>query len=110
MKICPPQSTDQDYTLAKEALESVERLTLPDYQTPSKPYYERKLGEVTTGFLAEPLTHVTNKTQEEAIKQKAEPFLTSEGRISTKIPDFSIPLPVDAEDLENRLKVLGHAT
>ena len=53
----------------------MERITLLDYQTPSKPFYERKLGEVTTGFVAESLTHVTNKTQEEASKQKAEPFL-----------------------------------
>ena len=103
----PPQTTDQDFGLAKEGLERTEQISLLDYQTPSKPYWERKMGEVSTGFMAEPLTHVTNKTQEEATKHNAEPCLTKEGKISVKIPDFSIPLPQECEDLENRLKVMA---
>ena len=66
----PPQTTDQDFGLAKEGLERTEQTTLLDCQTPSTPYWERKMGEVSTGFTAEPLTHVTNKTQEEATKQQ----------------------------------------
>ena len=103
----PPQTTDQDFGLAKESLEIVEKFSLLDYETPSKPYWERKMGEVATGFVAEPLTNVTNKTQEEATKQKAEPCLTQEGKIGVKIPDFSIPLPQNAEDFENQIMVLG---
>ena len=102
-----PQTTDQDFGLAKESLEVVEKLSLLDYETPSKPYWERKMGEVATGFVAEPLTNVTNKTQEEATKQKAEPCLTQEGKIGIKIPDFSIPLPRHAERLEHWIMVLG---
>ena len=107
MENLPPQTTDQDFGLAKESLEVVEKFSLLDYETPSKPYWERKMGEVATGFVAEPLTNVTSKTQEEATKQKAEPCLTQEGKIGINIPDLSIPLPRDAEDLENRIMVLG---
>ena len=103
----PPQATDQDFGLAKEALEKIDKMDLLDYETPSKPYWERKMGEVATGFVTESLTQVTNKTQEDVTKQKAEPCLTQEGKIAVKMSEFTVPLPQDAEDLENRIKVMG---
>ena len=110
----PPQITALDHELAKEAFEQMIGDEWPTHLTPSQPYFERKVHMVEGRYEAESLMTVTNFDQQDA---NALPSMgvdwtpaSSTGTIKLKVHDFAIPMPQDAEELYNRMKVLATAT
>ena len=105
----------QELMQQKQAYESRKR-ALPLVRTPSKAYYERRVGEVSTYFEAEQLTEVTNRAQE--LKFMKSPSAQSNGQINwdpgagafrTKVTSFGVLMPKDAESLRARIKLIGIA-
>ena len=55
----PPQLTIEDHASAREAFERLVGRRIADHKIPSEKYFEKKLGEVESGFRAEKLSAIT---------------------------------------------------
>ena len=61
----PPQLLEMDLDGCVKIFNAAEDEELTDDVIPSKAYLERKIGEMSSTFKAEPLTRVTNRNQED---------------------------------------------
>ena len=80
---------------------------LTDDVIPSKAFLERKLGEMSSTFKAEPLTRVTNRNQEDT-NQSNTLGIEANGLVKMSTKEFAVGMPNSAEGLERRLLTLGH--
>ena len=81
----PVQIAVSGWTSVRRAFEKAE-YKLTDEVAPSKPYFDRKLIELDSEFVAEPLTSVTSTRQEEDSQHKVPQIdpITGFFRVATK--------------------------
>ena len=109
----PPQFPVGEYERVKVAFESIDKIELEDYLTPSESYFERKIGQVQSIFKAEPLSEVTNKCQQELHEKSNLPAPGLDfdargiGTFKLKKSDFCVSLPETPEAFKHRLGLLG---
>ena len=107
----PPQVNLDEYHAAVELYkEKVGKIT--EAQTPSKPYFDLKFGQLTSQFAPERLTEITSLAQAENNTKTAGPsrsFQVDEAncgfRLSVKV--FTVAMPHDSEVLRARLRTMG---
>ena len=98
--------SSDDFSAVKNAFELAE-YKLTEEVSPSKPYFERKVSELSNEFVAEPLTMVTTAKQEETIQHHVPTVDPKTGffRFSTKV--LGVEMPRDAEEYRRRWETLG---
>ena len=112
----PPQLAVDDHCSAREGLEKLLGRKVPDHKIPSESYFEKKVGEIESGFKAEKLTMVTNLCQEErqrtpnAVANSALHFDNlGHPTLKTQKKDFYVQLPTDEPSLRIRFDVMSAA-
>ena len=106
----PPQINPLDMDTAKKIFHTqFPKVVLSMSQEPSKPFFERKILEVETAFIADQLTTVTNRSQEELMKSTPPDVGVDirTGCFKTSTKEFGVPMPSTPEGLRARLNLLG---
>ena len=103
----PPQLQEMDLDQCVKIFNTAEDEELTDDVIPSKAFLERKIGEITSSFKAEPLTRVTNRTQEDT-NQGNSLGVEASGFVKMSTEEFALAMPKGSEGLERRLLTLGH--
>ena len=105
----PPQLALGELQQAKKAFERTEH-ALEREECPSQGYLERKLGEVTTIFQAEPLSTVTSQAQQDDNLTQVPHVDPLTGTFKLQTKAFGVALPRNSEELRGRLNLLGVTT
>ena len=105
-QMLPVIVSKEEFTACRNAFEKCE-YKLVDEIAPSKPFFERKVTELSNEFIAEHLTTVTTTTQEEASQHQIPQIDPKTGffRMSTKT--LGIEMPRDTEEYRLRWETLG---
>ena len=97
----PPQLLEMDLDGCVKIFNAAEYEELTDDVIPSKAYLERKIGEMSSTFKAEPLTRVTNRNQEDS-NQSNTLGIEANGLVKMSNKEFAVAMPNSAEGLERR--------
>lgn len=106
--------TVEDFATAREALEKKRGRTIPDWNILSENYFQKKVGEIETGFKTDKLTAVTSYAQEERHRQpkgmgSAASLDFDErgvGTLRQQKTDFYVAMPQDKPGLDNRFEII----
>ena len=75
--------------------------------TPSGAYIERKILKLESSWVAESLTRVTNRNQQDINANSGLDFDVTEKQFKLTQKDFGVPLPSDSEGLRARWRTMG---
>ena len=96
----------EEFTACRNAFERIE-YKLTEEISPSKPYFERKITELSNEFKAEHLTTVTTGSQEETGQQAIPQVDPKTGFFRMATKSLGIEMPRNAEEFRVRWETLG---
>ena len=102
----PPKLNPGDLQFLVKLFEKAE-YELDEVQTPSEAFLERKIHELETRFVAEPLTRVTNFSQADVNDSRNMSWDHVNSKFVEKGKVFTVPMPRTPETLRARIKTLG---
>ena len=108
----PPTISKKDIDAMRKLFENTpEGFPVEKCVCPSKPYFQRKIGEIEEGFEAEHLTMVTTDDQDsgEGVSDSLAGFDMALKTFRVSQKDLRISLPTGPEGLRARIKTMGLA-